>query len=165
MPATNVEKLLRALYDQEVEFIIIGGASAVLHGSAYVTADLDICYSREKENLKRLAAALAPFNPSLRGAPIDLPFRLDADSLNSGLNFTLTTDLGDLDILGEVTGLGGYPSVLTFSEELEIFGMRCKVLTLEALITSKRAVSRAKDLLLLPELEALLEIRNSQKKN
>jgi predicted nucleotidyltransferase len=62
VPATNVEKLLRALYDQEVEFIIIGGASAVLHGSAYVTADLDICYSREKENLKRLAAALAPFN-------------------------------------------------------------------------------------------------------
>ena len=165
MPATNIEKLLRALYDQEVEFIIIGGAAAVLHGSAYVTADLDICYSREKENLKRLAAALALFNPSLRGAPIDVPFRLDADTLNSGLNFTLTTDLGDLDILGEVTGLGGYPSVLTFSEEIEIFGTRCKVLTLEALITSKRAVSRAKDLLLLPELEALLEIRNSQKKN
>ncbi|HEY2921385.1 MAG TPA: nucleotidyltransferase [Candidatus Binatia bacterium] len=165
MPATNVEKLLKALYDQEVEFIIIGGAAAVLHGSAYVTGDLDICYSREKENLKKLATALAPFSPSLRGAPIDLPFRLDADSLNSGLNFTLTTDLGDLDILGEVTGLGLYPAVLTFSEELEIFGIRCKVLTLEGLITSKRAVSRAKDLLLLPELEALLEIRKSLKKN
>jgi hypothetical protein len=64
VPPTNVETLLRALSDQEVEFIIIGGAAAVLHGSAYVTADLDICYSREKENLTRLAAALAPFNPS-----------------------------------------------------------------------------------------------------
>ena len=126
---------------------------------------MDICYSRERENIKKLATALAPFNPSLRGAPIDLPFRLDAESLNSGLNFTLTTDLGDLDILGEVTGLGGFARVLTFSEELEIFGMRCTVLTLEGLITSKRAVSRAKDLRLLPELEALLEIRNSQKKN
>jgi predicted nucleotidyltransferase len=59
VPATNVEKLLKALYDQEVEFIIIGGAAAVLHGSAYVTGDLDICYSREKENLKKLATALA----------------------------------------------------------------------------------------------------------
>jgi predicted nucleotidyltransferase len=160
--ATNIEKLLRALYDQKVEFIIIGGAAAVLHGSAYVTGDLDICYSRGKENIKKLATALAPFNPSLRGAPIDLPFRLDAESLNSGLNFTLTTDLGDLDILGEVTGFGGYARVLNFSEELEIFGMRCTVLTLEGLITSKRAVSRAKDLRLLPELEALLEIRKSQ---
>jgi predicted nucleotidyltransferase len=163
--ATNVEKLLKALYDQKVEFIIIGGAAAVFHGSAYVTGDLDICYSREKENLIKLATALAPFNPSLRGAPIDLPFRLDAESLNSGLNFNLTTDLGDLNILGEVTGLGGYPAVLTFSEAVEVFRMPCKVLTLEGLITSKRAISRAKDLRLLPELEALLEIRNSQKKN
>lgn len=119
--------------------------AAVLHGSAYVTADLDICYSRDKENLKKLATALVPFNPALRGAPTDLPFRLDADSLNSGLNFTLTTDLGDLDILGEVTGLGGYPVVLRFSEELEIFGKSCKVLSLEGLITSKRAIRRAKD--------------------
>lgn len=107
MLATNIEKLLKALYDQELEFVIIGGAAAVLHGSAYVTGDLDICYSREKENLKRLATALAAFNPSLRGAPKDLPFQLDVDSLKSGLNFTLTTDLGDLDLLGEVTGARG----------------------------------------------------------
>ena len=81
------------------------------------------------------------------------------------MNFTLTTDLGDLDLLGEVAGLGGYADVLSFSEELELFGMRCKVLTLAGLITSKRAVSRAKDLRLLPELEALLEIRRSQKRS
>jgi predicted nucleotidyltransferase len=161
--ATNIEKLLKALYDQELGFVIIGGAAAVLHGSAYVTGDLDICYSREKENLKRLATALAPFNPSLRGAPKDLPFQLDADSLKSGLNFTLTTDLGDLDLLGEVAGLGSYADVLAFSEELELFGMRCKVLTLEGLIKNKRIVGRAKDLRLLPELEALLEIRESEK--
>ena len=165
MLATNIEKLLKALYDQGVEFVIIGGAAAVLHGSAYVTGDLDVCYSREKENLKKLATALAPFKASLRGAPKNLPFRLDADSLKSGLNFTLTADLGDLDLLGEVAGLGGYADVLSFSEELELFGMRCKVLTLVGLITSKRAVSRAKDLRLLPELEALLEIRRSQKRS
>jgi predicted nucleotidyltransferase len=162
---TNVEKLLKALYDQEVEFLVIGGAAAVIHGSAYVTNDLDICYSRETENLKRLAMALAPLNPSLRGAPKDLPFKLDPHSLKSGLNFTLVTDLGDLDLLGEVAGLGGYSDVLAFSEELELFGIPCKVLTLDGLIKSKQAVGRAKDLQILPELEALLEIRNSQKKN
>jgi predicted nucleotidyltransferase len=163
--ASNVEKLLKALYDQEVEFVIIGGAAAVLHGSAYVTGDLDICYSRRKEILKRLAMALAPIKPSLRGAPQDLPFRLDERTLQSGLNFTLTTDLGDVDILGEVTGLGSYEKLLPFSEEMEVFGMRCKVLTLEGLIKTKRAVGRKKDLMLLPELEALLAIRKSPKKS
>lgn len=165
MLASNVEKLLKALYDQSVEYVIIGGAAAVLQGSAYVTADLDVCYSGEKENLKKVATALAPSNPSLRGAPKNLPFQLDADTLKAGLNFTLTTDLGDLDLLGEVAGLGGFVEVLSFSEELEIFGIRCKVLTLEGLIKTKRAIGRAKDLRLLPELEALLEIRKSQKKD
>ena len=165
MPATNVEKILKALHAQEVKFIIIGGAAAVLHGSAYVTSDLDVCYSREKENLKKLVSALAPLNPLLRGAPPNLPFQLDESTLRSGLNFTLTTDLGDVDILGEVSGLGSYEKLLPFSEEMELYGMRCKVLTLEGLIKSKKAVGRAKDLRLLPELEALLEIRKSQKKS
>ncbi len=165
MTENDVEKLLKALHEEGVKFVVIGGAAAVLQGSAYVTADFDLCYSRAKENLERLAKALAPFHPSLRGAPKNLPFQLDTASLRSGLNFTLSTDLGDLDILGEVTGLGGYNEALAFSEEVEIFGMRCKVLTLEGLIKTKRAVGRAKDLRLLPELEALLEIRKSQKKD
>jgi predicted nucleotidyltransferase len=80
------------------------------------------------------------------------------------LNFTLSTDLGDVDILGEVAGMGSYEKLLPFSEEMEVFGMRCKVLTLEGLIKTKRAVGRKKDLMLLPELEALVEIRKSQKK-
>jgi len=161
----DVEKLLKALHNEGVAFVIIGGAAAVLQGSAYVTADFDLCYSRTKENLEKLARALAPFHPLLRGAPPDLPFCLDVNALRSGLNFTLTTDLGDLDILGELTGLGGYQEALAFSEDMEIFGIPCKVLTLEGLIRTKRAVGRAKDLRLLPELEALLEIRKSQKKS
>jgi len=67
------------------------------------------------------------------------------------MNFTLTTEAGDLDIFGEVTGIGTYERVVTFSEEMEIFGMPCKVLTLEGLINSKRAVGRGKDLRLIPE--------------
>ena len=163
MANLKVESLLKELHRLEVEFVIIGGMAAVAHGSAYLTLDLDLCYSRKKENLEKLAQALAPFHPLLRGAPADLPFRLDASALKSELNFMLTTDLADLDLLGEVAGLGGYAEVLSFSEELEIFGMRCKVLTLEGLIKSKKAVGRVKDLRLLPELEALLEIRKAEK--
>jgi hypothetical protein len=80
------------------------------------------------------------------------------------MNFTLTTDVGDVDILGEVTGMGDYQKVEAFSEEMEIFGVNCKVLTLEGLIKAKRAVGRAKDLRILPELEALLELRKAAKK-
>ncbi len=164
MTGNDVEKLLNTLRSEGVGFVIIGGVAAVLHGSAYVTADLDLCYSRKKENLEKLAKALAPFHPSLRGAPKNLPFRLDVNTLRSGLNFTLVTDAGDVDIFGEVTGLGSYEEALAFSEEMEIFRVPWKVLTLEGLIKTKRATGRAKDLRLLPELEALLKMRKSQKK-
>ncbi len=70
-----------------------------------------------------------------------------------------------MDILGEVTGIGNYQQVETFSEEMEMFGINCKVLTLEGLIKAKRAVGRAKDLRILPELEALIEIRKGEKEN
>lgn len=81
------------------------------------------------------------------------------------MNFTLTTDVGDVDILGEVTGIGSYPQVEAFSEVMEIFGINCKVLTLEGLIKAKHALGSAKDLRILPELEALAEIRKGEKKN
>jgi len=162
---SEIEQLLRSLDGEGVAFVIIGGAAAVLQGSAYITNDLDICYSRERDNLKKLAAALAPLHPLLRGAPRDVPFLLDAQPLRSGLNFTLQTDLGDLDLLGEVSGLGQYSAVVSFSEEVEIFGMRCRALTLEGLIKAKQAAGRPKDLRILPELEALLEIRKAQKKD
>ncbi len=165
MTENDVERLLKALHSEGVEFVVIGGAAAVLQGSAYVTADFDLCYSRAKENVERLAKALAPFHPSLRGVPENLPFRLDVGALRSGSNFTLVTDVGDLDIFGEVKGLGSYEKALAFSDEMGIFGIPCKVLTLEGLIKTKQATGRPKDLRLLPELKALLEIRKSEKKS
>ncbi|MBM4296177.1 MAG: nucleotidyltransferase [Deltaproteobacteria bacterium] len=165
MAVLKVEDLLKELNRFGVEFIIIGGMAAVAQGSAYLTMDLDLCYSRSKENIEKLADALAPFQPSLRGAPPDLPFRLDVATIRSGMNFTLSTNFGDLDILGEVTGLTGYPEALLFSEVVELYGMRCRVLTLEGLIKTKKAAGRPKDLMILPELEALLEIRRTQNKS
>ena len=158
---TDVEKLLKQLHCHAVKYILIGGMAAVAQGSSYLTADVDLCYARDDDNLERLAKALAPFHPTLRGAPPDLPFRLDAPTLRSGLNFTLSTDIGDVDLIGEVAGLGSYERVIEFSEVLDIYGIPCHVMTLEGLIVSKRAAGRPQDLRLIPELEALLEIGKS----
>lgn len=153
----DFEKALTVLAEAQVRFVIVGGLAVTIHGSAYVTYDLDFCYARDAENLSRLVRSLQPYNPRLRGAPVGLPFRLDEQTLRSGLNFTLTTDIGDLDLLGEVTGIGDYTAALAASMPVELFGHDFDVLTLKALITSKRATGRPKDLLVLPELEALRE--------
>ncbi|MGH7847089.1 MAG: hypothetical protein ACREQW_18245 [Candidatus Binatia bacterium] len=163
MTEAEIEKFLKSLHASEVRFIIIGGMAAIAQGSAYLTADIDFCYCRDKENLEKLARAMVPFHPRLRDAPGDLPFKLDSATLSSGLNFTLSTDFGDVDIFGEVSGLGAYEQTLAFAEELDLFGISCRVLTLEGLIRSKQAAGRAKDLRLLPELKALQAIRRSQK--
>ena len=159
---TDIEKLLKQLHRHAVKYVLIGGMAAVAQGSSYLTADVELCYARDDDNLERLAKVLSPFHPTLRGAPPDLPSRLDAPTLRSGLDFTLTTDIGDLDLIGEVTGLGSYDRVIEFSDVLDIYGIPCPVMTLEGLIVSKKAAGRSKDLKLIPELEALLEIRRSQ---
>src|SRR6266849_8084084 len=100
-------KIVEALTSHGVAFVVVGGVAAVAHGSSIVTRDTDLCYARDKQNLERLVRAIAPFHPRLRGAPPGLPFLWDAKTLHRGLNFTLATDLGDLDLLGEVSGVGG----------------------------------------------------------
>ncbi len=147
--------LLRALVDRRVQFIIVGGAAATAHGAARLTQDLDIVYSRRPENLAHLVAALAPHEPYLRGAPPDLPFTFDVETLQNGLNFTLTSKLGDIDLLGEIVGGGGYEQLVSDTIEIELFGVRCLCLGLEKLIQVKRAAGRPKDLEILAELEAI----------
>jgi hypothetical protein len=99
-------KIAECLERHSVEFLVIGGQAAVLHGSPLPTVDVDLCYRRTRENLERLAEAHKEVHPTLRGAPADLPFRLDAQSLALGANFTLNTDNGPLDLLGWVEPFG-----------------------------------------------------------
>lgn len=153
------EKLLRVLVDEGVEFVIIGGVAANHHGSARATFDLDILYGRSADNIRRLVRSLAPLNPYLRGAPPGLPFRFDPLTIEKGLNFTFETIAGPLDCLGEVTGLGGYEAVVPRSHDAELYGLRCKFVDLDALIESKRAAGRPKDLEAIAELEAIREER------
>jgi hypothetical protein len=138
-----------------VEFIVVGGTAATIHGSARLTRDLDIVYRRTPDNLRRLVAALAPHRPYLRGAPAGLPFQWDEPTLKRGLNFTLTTSLGDIDLLGEVAGGGAYDALLPHCTTVRAFGIECLCLNLDMLIRVKRAAGRPKDLEAIAELEAI----------
>jgi predicted nucleotidyltransferase len=152
---TNISEILVTLSRANVSFVVIGGVAGIAHGAARVTFDLDIVYGRSKENVDRLVRALAPHHPYLRGAPPGLPFTLDVDTVLHGLNFTLTTDLGDLDLLGEVIGGGDYEKLATHSREIEAFGVKCRCVTLLKLIDLKRAAGRPKDFEAIAELELL----------
>lgn len=158
---TDFSKFLRALGDTSVEYILVGGAAATVHGSARLTLDIDVVYRRTPQNLVRLRDALAPHAPYPRGAPAGLPFRWDVETLARGLNFTLATSLGPIDLFGEIPGGGTYEQLLPDTLAVTVFGVTCRCLTLDRLIDVKRAAGRTKDLEAVAELEALREERGS----
>lgn len=152
-----VKNQLEFLGRHDIDCVIIGGVAGTLHGSTIPTTDLDVCYSRTTENLIRIAAALHAVNARLRNAPPNLPFLLDAETLRKGLNFTFITDVGDLDLLGEVRGIGYYDGAAEGASSFELLGYRFKVIALDKLILAKRTAGRPKDMVAVAELEALLE--------
>ena len=154
---TDFPRLLAALHDAGVRFIVVGGAAATAHGSARLTLDLDVVYERSAGNIDKLVSALEPLNPYLRGAPPGLPFRFDADTVRHGLNFTLTTAVGWIDLLGEIAGGGTCEQLMPHTVEMALFGRACRVLDLPHLIHVKRAAGRPKDLEAIAELVALMD--------
>jgi hypothetical protein len=113
-----------------VRFIVVGGMAGIAHGSARVTFDIDCVYGRDPANIARLARAIAPFHPMLRGAPSGLPFRVDEPTIRAGLNFTTDTSTGPVDFLGEVAGGGTHDEFLPDTVELQVFGRSCRVVSL-----------------------------------
>jgi hypothetical protein len=154
---TDYRELISLLVTSNVEFIIVGGLAATAHGSSRFTDDLDVVYSREPSNVTRLVDCLAPLSPYLRGAPPGLPFQWQTETVLKGLNFSLSTPLGPLDVLGEITLGGTYEELLPYAVRIEIFGHECLCLGLERLIEVKRAAGRPKDFETIAELQAILE--------
>jgi len=161
MPAlTRFEQLLYRFAGCGVEFVLIGGVASSLHGSSRATFDLDLVYDRSDENLTRVVEALAPLHPYLRGAPPGLPFRFDFKTLQNGLNFTLTSDLGDIDLFGEVPGGGVYQNLLRQSIKVRLADdASIQVVDLDALIRLKNAAGRPRDLEAVAELLRIKEER------
>ena len=155
---TDYARLISALDQAGVDFIVIGGLAASAHGSPRFTQDVDVLYSRADDNIARLVRALAPLRPSVRGAPPGLPFEWSVRTLARGLNFTLTTTAGSLDLLGEIVGGGSYEALRAHSTVMRIFRRDVRVLNLDALIRAKRAAGRPKDFEAIAELELLQEL-------
>jgi predicted nucleotidyltransferase len=158
----NLYEAIKALAGGGVEFVIVGGQALRSHGSAYLTEDLDICYSREPLNLRRIATVLAPYNPRPRNFPDELPFVWDWTTLLNGTNFTFRTSLGDVDLLGEVAGVGSYPEVFAESIMVDVEGFALRILSIEGLIRAKETAGRVKDQLGLQELYALKEAQQDK---
>jgi hypothetical protein len=152
-----IEEPLKLLGKYEIECVIIGGVASTLYGSTILTNDLDVCYARNAGNLEKLATALRSVNAKLRNTPPDLPFLLDADTLRRGLNFAFTTDVGSLDLLGEVRGVGLYEDVVAQAITYELLGYLFPVIEINKLVLAKRTAGRPKDMIVVVELEAILE--------
>ena len=150
-PTLQVGRLLGALTKHGVDFVVIGGMAGLVHGSAYPTYDLDVAYSREEANLRRMVAALTELDVTLRGAPDDLPFQLDVRTLANGANFTFDTPHGSFDILADAAGIASYEDLRKEARMEVVEDTEVKVASIDHLIAMKRAANRTKDKLMLEE--------------
>ncbi len=158
-----LERFCAVLGEHGVEFIVVGGQAEALMGSPRVTYDVDICYRRTADNLARLATALGTLNLTLRGAPPELKFRLDAQALALGQNYTFEVDgQYPLDFLGYLEPIGTYEDLLPNAENVFIGGRQTRVIGLDDLIRIKRHIGRPKDRESLLQLEAIKRLREQE---
>ena len=151
--------MLTVLEAHGVRYVLIGGFAAAIHGSPYVTVDIDVTPSADAANLERLSTALDALNARVRapGHPNGLKFNHDAASLARGAIWNLTTDHGDLDLTFLPDGTAGYDDLARDAEEVEILGVVVPVASLADVVRSKTAAGRDKDRAQLPLLRRLLE--------
>ncbi len=156
-----LSQLLQCLCDADVDFVIVGGFAALLHGSTLVTRDLDVCAVLNHQDVAKLRGALRDLNPTHRLTPQRLSFLTNPDPGVEVRNLYLETELGAIDILSSVLGVGDFQRVRATSTEIEVFGRRCRVISIDDLILAKETLGREKDLLAAKELRA---IRDKTKK-
>jgi hypothetical protein len=149
--------LLLRLQQHNVEFVIIGGLCGIMHGVTLVTTDLDICCRFAPENLYRIQAAVKDLHPSHRLAANKLPLELTDELCSRLRNLYLQTDLGKLDCLSEVAGVGDYETVRRNSVTFKMSYGEFRILNLDAAIASKEAVGRERDLAAVRQLRAIKE--------
>ena len=161
-PEFDPGPIFETLVRHGVDFVVIGGLAGIAHGSAYNTEDVDIAYERSRANLERLAWALSELGATLRGAPPELPFQLDAETLRAGSNFTFDTRFGSLDILGDPAGAPRYDELRTSGSPEVLWGVTIRVASLDHLIAMKEAAARPRDLLMAAEYRTIADIRRDK---
>jgi hypothetical protein len=158
-PKFRPRTILEALVAHGVDFVLIGGIAGVARGSSYPTYDVDVAYGRARTNLERLAEALRELGATLRGPPPDLPFQLDAKTLENGAYFTFETPYGSIDILSDPDGAPAYDTLKhAAGEPAEVEGVRVLVASLDHLIAMKEAAGRTKDKLMATEYRVIADV-------
>jgi hypothetical protein len=168
MPGLQAEDLFACLAAHHVEYVLIGGLAAVLHGSPLPTLDADICPASDRENLERLADALGDLEARLRSSsdPDGVPFPHQAAFLERSEMLNLTTRLGDMDLALKPAGTEGFPDLSRHAIAMTVRGVEILVASLEDVIRSKEAANRPKDHRSLPILRQLLdEIHQRETRN
>jgi hypothetical protein len=151
----DFEALIGRLIQGRVEFVLIGGLASVMHGAPVVTRDVDVCIRFSRENLDRLVGAIGDLHPRHRITPQRLPLEITDQNWEMFKNIYLDTDLGVLDCLGEVAGVGKFEAALAVSEEITVSAGTFRILTLDALIRAKTAAGREHDLRTVGYLNAI----------
>jgi hypothetical protein len=155
-PEFDPEPLLRRLAEAGVDFVIVGGVAVALQGYGRATKDLDITYATNAANLERLGEVLVALGARLRGVEEDVPFVPDARTLRRTVILTLRTRHGDLDLLVDPAGAARYEDLRERAEVVELDGTRVRVVSLEDLLSMKRAAGRPQDV---ADVDALLTVR------
>ncbi len=153
----NLNELLQRLCDADIDFVVVGGFAAVLHGSTLVTRDLDVCTVLTPADVEKLRRILRDLKPIHRMAPQRLSFLTSPDPGVQVKKLYLETDAGAVDFLTSITGVGDFDRIRAQAVQLELFGRRCRVMSLPDLIAAKLALGRDKDLLAARELQAIAE--------
>jgi predicted nucleotidyltransferase len=153
-------KLLEILTEAKVNFVLVGGAAAYAHGSAMVTQDLDICGELSSDNLLRLVNALAPYQPRHRIGVHKAAFTPEQATAESFKNIYLATDIGQVDFLGAIKGIGDYTEVEKGSEVISMDSFSFKILSISKLIEAKQAMGRPRDLETVSILKQILDETN-----
>lgn len=161
--APEAVAMLGQLASHRVRFIVIGGVAAQLHGSSRLTKDLDVLYDAAPDNVELLAGLLTRWRSYLRGAEPGLPFTPDARTVKSIEVLTLQTEHGKLDVFQRVTGIGAYSDGLALMEPVPIADFAVNVLSLDALIKSKEAAGRPRDMTEVLELKTMRDIAEQQR--
>jgi predicted nucleotidyltransferase len=158
----NPRAILQLLAGRGIDFVIIGGYAAVIHGSPRVTQDLDICFATEQANLSALGRALVDMHARLFGVKDEVPFVPDERTLKGVELLTLQTDHGKLDLMTHPDGAPSYERMRAHADSFDVGGVVVRVAAIPDLISMKNAAGRAKDLGDVEELEAISRLRTER---
>ena len=151
----RTDELLKALAREGVEFVVVGGVAANLHGSSQSTKDFDVLAPLTVDNCRRILAALGPFSPRCYQTLGKPPVQRTAEDLARFKNLYFLTDLGIIDLLGSLPPVGDYSVVASRAVTITLFGIDVRMLSLDDLIAVKQHVGRPKDKSVEIELRAI----------